>query len=337
MNEDQLSRLRGRLQRKKQRLEATNGPFFLPKLGRFWQFLNSEPFLTPILSALASHQKGKTAAEAVATRGSPNSQFDPRVRAEIDSLATDEEVAAMAYHLFQGVCEKGWKFNEINMYVWGSHPGNLSEYNTFKPEVVAPFCEYLDEKLDERQTILGLLVRYKNRCEWFNRQSLRKIAADEQAMAGDVKERAEVEKVLKEDLYRYLHDQGLEFIIEPKSDKGEIDLIADQVVGCRKYLEGKVFDNKNRNKGYIIKGFGQLLHYLRQYNATDGYLLVYKTCEQQLVFDGAEHVGTVPFLRCEGKTLFLLVVDICEYTKAVSQRAYKPICITADEMTKAES
>jgi hypothetical protein len=336
LNEELLSRLRNRLQRKKERLEQTVGGFFKPKLCRFWAFLNSEPFLAQILAELRGNGKGKSAAENANSRTGPNSQYDPRVRESIDALATDEEVAAMAYYLLEGICEKGWKFEEINMYVWGSHPGNMNEYNTFKPEVIVPFCEYLDERLDEQQSILGLLVRYKHRCEWFNKRALLETAKDEQAATGDEKKRAEVEKVLKEDLYRYLHDQGMEFTIEPKSDKGEIDLIADQAEGDRKYLEGKVFDNAGRNKGYIVKGFGQLLHYLRQYNAASGYLLIYKTCEQQLVIDGTEHLGTVPFVRCEGKTVFILVLDICEYEKPVSQRTYQPVRVTTDELRKAD-
>ena len=106
----------------------------------------------------------------------------------------------------------------------------------------------------------------------------------------------QLEYDLKADLYRYLHDQGLELAIEPYSHQGRIDLILDQKEGVRKYLEGKVFDNKLRNAKYIVKGFGQLLTYLRQYVAPNGYLLVYKLLEDQLVIDGAEQLGQVPFV-----------------------------------------
>jgi hypothetical protein len=335
MNEEQLTRLQDRLKRRKERLEATNNDFFLPKMRRFWHFLKGDPFIAPILDELLTNEKAKTAAALASTRTGPDSQFDPTIRQSIHALATDEDIASLAVHLLQGICERGWQFEEISKHVWGNHQGNLTEYNRFKPEVIAPLCEYLAERLDDQQAILGLLVRYKKRCEWFNRRELLKTAQDKQARRGNVKQRAEVEKVLKEDLYRYLHDQGMEFTIEPKSDRGEIDLILDQTEGDRKYLEGKVFDNDGRNKDYIVKGFGQLLHYLRQYNVVKGYLLIYKTCEQQLVFDGVEQLGTIPFIRCEGKTVFLLVLDICEYQKSVSQRTHQPVRISADELRKA--
>ena len=81
--------------------------------------------------------------------------------------------------------------------------------------MISPLCEYLEERLDEQQAILGLLVRYKKRCEWFNKPALLRIAEDEEAKKGDTKKRAEVEKVLKEDLYRNLYDQGIEFTLNP--------------------------------------------------------------------------------------------------------------------------
>ena len=236
------------------------------------------------------------------------------------------------------ICDGDGDLKRINSAVWGGHPGNVAQYNIFVPEVVKPLCDYLEERLDEQQAILGLLVRYKKRCEWFNKPELFKIAEDEkERKAKNEKGRAEVEKVLKDDLYRYLHDQGIEFTIEPKSDRGEIDVILDQVGEGRKYIEGKVFDNKGRKTDYITKGYGQLLHYLRQYTEPAGYLLIYKTCEEQLVIEGDGQIGTIPFVRCDGRTIFVLVVDICEYGKAVSQRVFEPVRITASEFTKAVS
>jgi hypothetical protein len=337
MNEDQLTRLRNRLRRKQERLVASRAMFFLPKLRRFRQFLKDDPILAPILEELRSNATGQSAAKAIA-ENAPKLGIMPNPREPVDSLSKDDDVAAFVYHLLQGCFEQGWNFGEINL-LWGSNPGNMEDYLTFKPEVIAPFCDYLDDRLDEQQAILGLLLRYKERCEWFNREGLLQIIEDEKTpkTAGTAK-RAEVEDALKEDLYRYLHDQGFHFTIEPYSHKGKIDLILDQKGGGRKYLEGKVFENKKpRDRAFIIKGFGQLLHYLRQYNAANGYLLVYETCEEHLEIDGAEKLGEIPFVRCDdGKVIFVLVVDIFPYDKPVSQRESKPVRITADELCKAD-
>jgi hypothetical protein len=257
---------------------------------------------------------------------------------EVASLERDDDYAAYAYNLLHGIVKESWPLGKICLVMYKADSSGMMQYDysTFHREVIASLCQYLDERLDEQQAILGLLIRYKKRCEWFNRRELLKTAQGELARTGDEKRRAEVEKVLKEDLYRYLHDQGMEFTIEPQSDRGEIDLILDQIGGDRKYLEGKVFDNQNRDTNYIIKGFGQLLHYLRQYNVAKGYLLIYKTCERQLVIEGADQLGIVPYVHCEGKDIFILVVDVCNYEKSVSQRDYQPLLITAGELRKAD-
>lgn len=331
MNEEQLTRLRNRLQQRKERLKLTEGRFFLPRLHRLLTFLRDEPFFAPILDELESDKKmeeiaGKIGNHKHAVRA------DNSARELLDSLPSDEEYAAVMYHLLRGAFlpQPWWKLEDIRKFFCvGTHK---TGYSGFMRDAIGPLCDYLDERLNEQQAILGLLVRYKKRSEWFNREELQQIADDEKARKGIDKKRAEVEKVLKVDLYRYLHDQGMDFTIEPKSDRGEIDLILNN----GGYIEGKVFDNKGRDKNYIIKGFGQLLHYLRQYVQTKGYLLVYQTCKEQLVIE-ADQLGTIPFVRCGGKTVYILAVDICQYQKSVSQRDHELIRITAEELSKAEA
>jgi hypothetical protein len=259
----------------------------------------------------------------------------------IDSIADDKNYAAYVINLLHGVAKEEWSLDAICLVMFSGDPsGKMAiDYSTFHKQLIVPFCDYLEEMLDDQQALLGLLVRYKERCEWFAREGLLElIEKEEAAKAAGKTKRAEIEDALKEDLYRYLNDQGINFTIEPYSHKGEIDLILDQKEGTRKYLEGKVFENqKPRDKVFIIKGFGQLLHYLRQYNAANGYLLVYETCEEHLEIVGAEKLGEIPFVQCDdGKVIFILVVDIFPYDKPVSQRDYQPVRITADELCKAD-
>ena len=341
MNEELLSRLRNKLQRRKEQLEATNTPYFLPKLVRFWRFLKAEPFFLSILEELRLNDVGKEAARRATATDVPNYQYDPTVREVILSLTTDEDVAAMAFYLLECHYERADALDRISRNVWGNHPGNLNNYATFKPEVIVPLCDYLAEKLDEQQALLGLLVRYKHRSEWFNRRELLKKLKEEEDRIEEVKKKgkktkAQLEDVLKEDLYRYLHDQGINFTIEPKSDRGRIDLILDQKEGTRKYLEGKVFDNKGRGKPEVVQGFAQTLRYLKQHNASNGYLFIYKTCEEALVIDGADQVEGIDRVRCECGFIFIVVIDIHEYADPVSVQTYKPVRITVEELMKAD-
>jgi hypothetical protein len=336
MDDNQLARHRIRLTRKQKRLNDTNGRFFLPKLKRFVAFLKSDPLISPILAELNANSTGRTAAGIVGARGSSSDLLPGDTHDFIDRLDNENDVAAFYYHILQGIYSDTCKFEELNMRIWGSHVPNMTDFTVFKPEVLGTLCDYIADKLDEHEGLVGLLVRYKKRCEWFNRDDLWQIAEKEQARLGDDKKRAEVENTLKLDLYRYLYDQGMDFTIEPYSHRGRIDLILDQREGVRKYLEGKVFDNQNRNAAYISKGFGQLIEYLRQYNAPTGYLLVYKTCKEQLVIDGADKFADIPFVRCEGKVVYFLLVDLCQYDEPVSQRTYKTIRILVEQLTKGE-
>jgi hypothetical protein len=310
----------------------------LPKLRRFWRFLIAEPFILPILEELKANQPGKAAAEwanacPVIPMGLPDVDS---MRKAVAQLPTEKDHVGFVYHFLDGVTNWKWDFARINEHVWGGGLRNTQAFESFKSEAIGSLCDYLDEQLDGQQSLVGLLVRYKKRCEWFSRSELMKIAEEERAKKHDEGARAEVEDSLKKDLYRYLHDQGFEFTIEPYSHKGRIDLILDQPEGSRQYLEGKVFDNQHRNAAYVVKGFGQLLHYLRQFNAPDGYLLVYKTCKEHLVIDRAEILGQIPFVRCEGKTIFVLVVDLCEYQEPVSRRQQDRIAISAELLCRAD-
>lgn len=312
----------------------TTTTFFISNLKRFWQFLNDDAFIAPILDELRSNSKGQTVAVEYRKLASDGRTLE-QARLLFQKQASYEERAALIFHLLLRTCEES-NASHVVSTLFGSAPEHTVNYVGFKNEVLAPFCDYIHERLEEQEAILGLLVRYKKRCEWFNRAELAKIAEDEEARKGVEKKQAEVESVLKADLYRYLHDQGCDFTIEPYSHQGRIDLILDQKEGSRKYLEGKVFDNNNRDVNYIIKGFGQLLHYLGQYNASNGYLLVYKTCEEQLVIEGADQLGQIPLVRCEGKAVFIMVVDLCQYRESVSKRTYEPIRISVDQLCKTK-
>jgi hypothetical protein len=220
MNEDQLSRLRNRLDRWRERLLTAETAFFVPKLRRLWHFLLNEPLLSPILEDLARNQT----AAATADHAFAHANLDEAsyikglgyLHERINELITSDSLAAFTYNLLLGAFRKHWDLWKVNHRTWVGYKGStVGGYEVFKAEVLVPFFDYLDDRLDEQQALLGLLVRYKHRSEWFNRQALLTTAQNEEARKGIDKKRAEVEKVLKEDLYRYPHDQGIDFTIEP--------------------------------------------------------------------------------------------------------------------------
>lgn len=146
-------------------------------------------------------------------------------------------------------------------------------------------------------------MKYKKKVEWFERKQVSELAA-------------RGERVLAEHLYAYLFDQGLDFHIEPQSASGEADLVASELV-----LDAKVFDGGGwRNVAYVKSGIHQLLTYTRDFNQSVGYLVIFRTCPADLQFSFERADSLVPFVSIGGKTLYLLVVDICDYGVSASKR-----------------
>ena len=136
------------------------------------------------------------------------------------------------------------------------------------------------------------------------------------------------------DLYEYLHDQGIDFSIEPKSASGRPDLITEQVGDNKVVADAKVFwPERSKGKPYIISGFNQVYTYLRDYNEPFGYLVIYKMCEDDLKFMLPPTTAMFPSLSHNNKTIFFVVVDICEYEGTASKRGQLKVHeITAEDL-----
>ncbi len=171
-----------------------------------------------------------------------------------------------------------------------------------------------------------MLTRYKHKCEWFQRRTLFDLWNDNSSKG---------EKNLALHLYEYLHDQGLDFMIEPSSISGEVDLIVDQRGEERLVADAKIFNGSDRGKSYISKGFRQVYQYLLDYNQSIGYLIIYKVCEQDLYISLPYKSQLLPFSIYNCKAIFFLVIDLFPYDSSASKRgALKSIEITEDDLIK---
>ncbi|MCZ7543663.1 MAG: hypothetical protein M5R40_09065 [Anaerolineae bacterium] len=172
-----------------------------------------------------------------------------------------------------------------------------------------PFYEYVDEQLDDRRAMLALLMRYKHRSEWFFRERLLELSK--------VDRRGERNACARSLLVSLR--SGIEFVIEPSSITGEIDLIAGQNTPDPLLVDAKIFDGDGRAKSYIRKGFAQIYTYTQQYNEPFGVLVIYKTTERDLRFS-LRLSQDIPLVVHNHKTIFLFTIDIYPYEKPVSQR-----------------
>lgn len=202
---------------------------------------------------------------------------------------------------------------EINVAHSYSHESKLNEIlETFKDIFVEPFYDYLDEHLDDSSFILSLLVKYKHKCEWFQRDALLAIWESDTTRG---------EKNLAMHLYEYLYDQGINFSIEPSSVSGEADAVASQRSDDPLIADVKIFNpEKGKSIDYMAKGFRQIYNYTLDYNEPIGYLVIFKTSEEEIKFSLPNSSRSTPFIEHNNKTIYFLVVDIHPYEKTASKR-----------------
>ncbi len=194
---------------------------------------------------------------------------------------------------------------------------------------VLPLAIYLDELLLDQRFILTFLIRYQQKCEWFQRKSLNDLW-------GRASEQKRGEWQLRRHLLEYLHDQGFDLIEEPASASGEVDLIATYGNEQRLIIETKVFNpERSLGRDYIARGFSQAYSYTEDYNEQGGYLVIFKTSETDLRLRVVDEQQLVPFVIHNNKTIFLVAIDISPKPTASKRGRIKGIEISEEDLIKA--
>lgn len=321
LNIKYVQNLRDKLQKRVKNFNSIkNTDIFHSQLKQFREFLRSKSVFLGITDDLAhQYHSVEQAADNIMNRiGSP--------------LMCDNELeqAALSYFIIMK-CADSNDAIEWNISMFYQPSGSLeAALKNFISNFLKPLCEYLDEQLSDQNFVLIILLRYKQKCEWFQRDRLYRLWES-------ANEKRKGEKILRRHLLEYLHDQGFSIFEEPSSASGEIDLIAAYENGQRVFIETKVFNKeKGMGKQYIIEGFKQSYLYFEDHNAPTGYLIIYKTCQDDLKFTLTNEERSIPFVVYNNKTIFLVNIDIFRYGVSASKRGpLKPIEITEDDLVKS--
>lgn len=314
MNRDYVQGIRYKLQKRARRLNSTNYPFFHSGLRLFWRFLHDTPLLAGVLQGLARQDASIEASAQEAIQGKP--------------LIFDEEEAhaAFAYFILKACAETDNQDIEQSVeYVYTHKLENSLEH--YKSAFLEPIYEYLDEHLDDQRATLALLRRYKHKCEWFQRDFLYQLWESDTRRG---------EKRLAMHLYEYLHDQGLDFAIEPRSASGEADLVMAQQTSDPLIADAKIFaPERGKAKDYICASFNQVYTYTLDFNEPFGYLIIFKASPDDLKIELAQSEQGTPFLAHNNKTIFFLVVDIFPHETSASKRGtLRAVEVRADDFVK---
>ena len=343
MNNQLLQGLRQRLQKRIQRfddLDEKQIDLFGIYLTQFLVFFDNEPIFVGIIDELItkyprSHEFARRVLEKKKLHEIDNELY--QIDTDLRNISKSDEVsAAMGYSFLREL------HSQINIYHKNRQQGDnpirvcylefarltypLKEIGTIKKLFLIPLYEYVEEQIDASRIFLSLLIRYKHRSEWFERERLNRLLENNTRST---------EKLLALDLYSYLHDRGVDFAIEPSSITGEIDIIAAQGTEDPLLADAKVFDGDGRGSHYIKKAFNQIYTYAQQYNETFGYLIIFKNTDRDLCFSLSNQHSNIPFVTYNHKTIFLVTVDIYTYTRSVSQRnPIDAVMIAEDDLIK---
>lgn len=211
------------------------------------------------------------------------------------------------------------------------NPGNhLEELETFFTVYTEPVVTYLVDQLNNMQYVVSHLIRYKQRVEWFEIEEIKERI--DKFGKKDKDHKRKIESLLNSRLYRYLHDQGVEFYIEPSSAqaRGEVDLISAQGEAPQLLLDGKYLEDSSSLKSYTAAAFGQVYHYTQQYNRSSGYIVLFKNIEEEVRFNFPNIDLGVNYIDLNNKRVYFILVNIMYYSKSTSQRG-KPKVIDINE------
>ncbi len=314
--------IRYKLQKRVRRLNSVSFQQFSFELRQFLQFIDAHALLAGVRDELLARAKPDKPDEAAQRIMNGEGLFG----------TTEVEAAALGYECLRRLAVTEDAPQQYLSKLSRTYHLGTSKYDEmldqFREIFLEPFYEYVDEHIDDQQAILYFLRRYKHRCEWFHADRLRKLLQDDTQKG---------ERALAFDLYEFLHGQGIDFHIEPESASGIADFVADQVGDDRVVADAKIFwPEKSKGKAYLISGFHQAYTYARDYNEPCAYLVVFKMCKEDVNFLVPKGDTLFPCLTVNNKTVFFVVVDICEHGVPASKRGpLKSVDISEKELVQS--
>lgn len=320
MHDELVQSLRYKLQKRVRRLHSAGHAQFYFLLKSFFVWFESQPLLVGVrdtLLARAEELKPEEAIEIIFGPGDETFFGD-----------TEVEQAAIGYLLLKRFArsEEDYKLQEVS-WKYERHREYDEMLNTVRTVFLEPFYEYIDEHLDDRQAVLGVLRRYKHRCEWFRADELRQTA-EEATRSGEGR--------LAADLYEYLHDQGIDFQFEVVSATGRADLVGAQIGNDRLVADAKLlWPQKGKDKKYLLAGFHQAYTYACEFNEPVAYLVIYKLCPEVLRLELSNPTGQFPSMVLNNKTVFFVVIDVCDQPPPSKRGGVKTIDITEADLIRA--
>ena len=317
-----LRNLRVRLQDRRNRMHRIDMIQYESELRQFLEYLENTPYIRSLLDLLHSceplnFEKWKTEEAAGRRVMLPGSETE---RAKICHMVLQECTSDT-----EGNAAIGWgqKFCISTKYA--------EMYEAVTNSILEPLVNYLHDRIDDSSHVLFALERFKSKVEWFRQAELHR-RYEKNTGQGE----ASLNLVLREALFDY----GIEYpFSEPVSPSGRADVVAMLDSDDALVLEVKVFDpDRQRGKGHICQGFHQVNRYADDYQQNVGYLVVFNCSDRQIVFSSEAGSEVPPRITHDGKTFFLIVVDVNPNRLSASKESpSRRVQITLEDLRSADA
>ena len=293
--------LRPRLRERRDRLYRTSPTGFDLELQRLLTWLERRPYIAAILRELeAAEIDYGTWLQALRRRG------------RFELPATELERTKICLE----ICRRGDPDN-LTSALAASHFENLD--HVFVEAFVDPLVNFVEDRLEEGGSILALLLRYKRRVEWFDRERLFRRAT----RAGDGT------RLLDDHLRRFLLESGVDYpFSRPAGPPHAGSRLGDDrplALETRLFAPAAGYD-----AAAVRDGFARAVALAGEYERPAGYLAVFNLSRKRLGFRTSTPRGHVPSVRTEGKRIFVVPIHANPEVSADASR-------TADRVEVEES
>ncbi len=308
-----LKNLRVKLQERKDAVLRAKHDYVESHLKTFLEFISTQPVLCSVTAKLNDSLTGEEKKEVLRHLDEDG----------IPELPADE-VRRAAYlvvilHFLIDKQYSGDLIQKLSALFRNSHfQDDVDEYTE---QLFLPLYHYYDEKIDDSDLLLYLLLKYKRLSEWFDREKLYGLVGQNPGKR---------EETLDLHLRRFLMDQGFDYPFStPSSPKGRADIVVHSEEKPLP-IEIKLFDADSYGRSYIKKGFTQVLHYAEDYHQGCGYLVVFNLSDRLLQVCKESTEDYFPRIQTQNKTIFVILVNIHPVIASASQER-EPKTVVIDE------
>lgn len=262
------------------------------ELEMFRRTLERDPVLFPLIDRIIQTQREPLGSKIATLINNPHTQG--HMWGDLHFAPTPELRAAVGYqfciisldsYLKPDVFAS--KLEDLGRYYWSfqglnaQKPSFLDCLKVLAAVFLNPLITYLKSGVGIEEKILSILSRYKQRTEWFG--------LGIEYKADDPK----LEKTLKNEILRYLFDNGIDFSVESQTPAGggRVDILPVLPDWGQLPIEVKVFDGGARSPQYVSSGLAQAADYARKFNKSNAYYFVFNIKKDSILHIPGTKIG----------------------------------------------